>query len=284
MSAVAASSVSFKTAVALRAVRARSPAVVRAAGRSSVIATTASVSKIPPAEVKDHLDRGFVLVDIRDPEECAETGYKSSWKNIVVRPEREFDAGARSERRPRAARVLLLLLAIRAEKKPTSPDRARTAPSPPFSSPSATWPGRRDGFYGFRAKTRVIKTLFFFHPLTLPLRVIVSQLAAMDEDGTIHMNPNFLAQIRQEFPNSMSRILIACDDGTFRSEKAAAAIVDKCGYTQVKVIDGGIDAYLAAFPLTDADKVKWRMRPEIGEDLSVLVSGVDTRQAGQKYY
>ena len=39
----------------------------------------------------------------------------------------------------------------------------------------------------------------------------------MDEDGSIHMNPNFLAQIRQEFPNSMSRILIACDDGTFRS-------------------------------------------------------------------
>jgi hypothetical protein len=26
------------------------------------------------------------------------------------------------------------------------------------------------------------------------------------------------------------------------------------------------------------------MRPEIGEDLSVLVSGVDTRQQGQKYY
>ena len=30
--------------------------------------------------------------------------------------------------------------------------------------------------------------------------------------------------------------------------------------------------------------IKWRMRPEIGEDLSVLVSGVDTRQQGQKYY
>ena len=106
----------------------------------------------------------------------------------------------------------------------------------------------------------------------------------MDEDGSIHMNPNFLAQIRQEFPNSMSRILIACDDGTFRSEKAAAAIVDKCGFSQVKIIDGGIDGDLAAFPLSDADKVKWRMRPEIGEDLSVLVSGVDTRQQGQKYY
>lgn len=153
MSAVAASSVSFKTAVAPRAVRARSPAVVRAAGRSSFRATTASVSKIPPAEVKDHLDRGFVLVDIRDPEECAETGYKSSWKNIVVRPEREFDAGARSERRPRAARVLLARDPGR-KKKPTrtgqSPD------SPPFSSRDATWPGRREtGFYGFRAKTRV---------------------------------------------------------------------------------------------------------------------------------
>ena len=41
----------------------------------------------------------------------------------------------------------------------------------------------------------------------------------MDEDGTIHMNPNFLGQIKQEFPNTMSRMLIACDDGTFRSEK-----------------------------------------------------------------
>lgn len=106
----------------------------------------------------------------------------------------------------------------------------------------------------------------------------------MDEDGRIHMNPNFLAQVRQEFPNTMSRILIACDDGTTRSEKAAAAIVEKCGYTQCKVIEGGVDAYLKAYPLTQADKVKWKMRPEIGEDLSVLVSGVDTRQAGQKYY
>ena len=53
----------------------------------------------------------------------------------------------------------------------------------------------------------------FVHPLSR------LQLAAMDEDGTIHMNPNFLGQIKQEFPNTMSRMLIACDDGTFRSEK-----------------------------------------------------------------
>ena len=116
------------------------------------------------------------------------------------------------------------------------------------------------------------------------LFTLFSQLAAMDEEGNIHMNPNFLAQIRQEFPNTMSRILIACDDGTTRSEKACTAIVEKCGYTQCKVIEGGIDAYLAAYPLTQADKVKWRTRPEIGQDLSVLVSGVDTRQAGEIYY
>ena len=150
MSAVAASSVSFKTAVAPRAVRARSLGrprrrpVERPRHRLRV--------QDSRAEVKDHLDRGFVLRDIRDPEECAETGYKSSWKNIVVRPEREFDAGARSERRPRAARVLLARDPGR--KKPTRP--GQSPDSPPFSRPSATWPGRREtGFYGFRAKTRV---------------------------------------------------------------------------------------------------------------------------------
>lgn len=190
MAAMNASSVTFKTAVAPRVVRSRATKLTRATRGS--VATQAAVTKIPVSEVKDHLDRGFVLVDIRDPDEAQETGYKSSWKNVV--------------------------------------------------------------------------------------------LAAMDEEGNIHMNPNFLAQIRQEFPNTMSRILIACDDGTTRSEKACTAIVEKCGYTQCKVIEGGIDAYLAAYPLTQADKVKWRTRPEIGQDLSVLVSGVDTRQAGEIYY
>ena len=101
----------------------------------------------------------------------------------------------------------------------------------------------------------------------------------MDEDGTIHMNPNFLAQIRQEFPNTMSRMIIACDDGTFRSNKAADAIMSKLGHTNVKVLEGGIDAYLKAFPI-DKSANKWNARPEIGQDLSTLVSGVDTRQAG----
>jgi len=84
MSAVAAS-LTFAAAVAPRTARARSSTVVRAAGRARVCVTSAAAEKINVKDVKDHLDRGFVLVDIRDPEECAETGYKSSWKNIVVR-------------------------------------------------------------------------------------------------------------------------------------------------------------------------------------------------------
>jgi hypothetical protein len=48
----------------------------------------------------------------------------------------------------------------------------------------------------------------------------------MDDDGAIHMNPNFLAQIKKEFPNTMSRMLIACDDGTFRSEKVTLGHVN----------------------------------------------------------
>lgn len=60
--------------------------------------------------------------------------------------------------------------------------------------------------------------------------------------------------------------------------------MEKLQYTQCKVIEGGIDAYLAAYPLTDADKIKWRTAPEVGQDLAVLVHGVDTRQAGEIYY
>ena len=52
----------------------------------------------------------------------------------------------------------------------------------------------------------------------------------------------------------------------------------------MKIIDGGIDAYIEHQPLTKEDKVKVRMVAQAGNDLSVLVNGVDTRQAGQKYY
>ncbi|CAL6419040.1 unnamed protein product [Bathycoccus prasinos] len=97
-------------------------------------------------------------------------------------------------------------------------------------------------------------------------------------------NPNFLALIKNKFPNSMSRILLACDDGTFRSELAHKLITQKLGYSQVKIIEGGIDAYIEFQPLTKEDKIKVRMVAQAGNDLSMLVSGVDTRQAGQKLY
>ena len=98
--AASTASLTFTAAVAPRAVRARTRTVVRAAGRARV--TSAAVEKINVNDVKDHLDRGFVLVDIRDPEECAETGYKSSWKNIVVRTRTFPRLASRGSQPPRS--------------------------------------------------------------------------------------------------------------------------------------------------------------------------------------
>ena len=153
---------------------------------------TVEAAKVKVTDVKETLGRGFILVDIRSPEEVMETGSKFSWEKIPI--------------------------------------------------------------------------------------------AAMDDDGNPVSNPAFLALIKEKFPNSLSRILLACDDGTFRSELAHRLITGKLGYSQVKIIDGGIDAYIEHQPLTKEDKVKVRMVAQAGNDLSVLVNGVDTRQAGQKYY
>jgi hypothetical protein len=92
MAACAASSIAFRAAVAPRALS-RKTTATKAASRGNALQCNANAQKINVSEVKDHLDRGFIIVDIRDPEECAETGYKSTWKNIVVR-------GARITRRP----------------------------------------------------------------------------------------------------------------------------------------------------------------------------------------
>jgi rhodanese-related sulfurtransferase len=166
--------------------------VVRVSASGEDAEAAAQAAKIKVTDVKETLGRGFILVDIRSPEEVQETGSKFSWEKIPI--------------------------------------------------------------------------------------------ARMDEDGNPISNPNFLAQIKDKFPNSMSRILLACDDGTFRSELAHRLITQKLGYSQVKIIDGGIDAYIEFQPLTKEDKIKVRMVAQAGNDLSVLVSGVDTRQAGQKYY
>ena len=138
-------------------------------------------AQCPTADVKDPIGRGFVLVDIRSPEEWQE-GSKSTWKKIC--------------------------------------------------------------------------------------------LAVFDEEtGEVEMNPYFMGQIRDEFPNTLSRILLVCDDGTERSEIAWRGIT-KAGYTQCKIIQGGSEAYFKEFPLTAADKRVWKLADQPGEDLSQLVSGV----------
>jgi rhodanese-related sulfurtransferase len=159
----------------------RARTTVRASAATPVTEEQIAAARVPISDVKETLGRGFIVVDIRSPEEWAE-GSKSTWKKIC--------------------------------------------------------------------------------------------LAVMDEEGNPELNPMFLNQIKAEFPNSLSRILLVCDDGSFRSEVAFKNI-SKLGYTQVKIIEGGSEAYFEAFPLTAADKRVWKLADQPGEDLSKLVSGVD---------
>merc|ERR1711924_573912 len=68
----------------------------------------------------------------------------------------------------------------------------------------------------------------------------------------------WLLQMKGKFPNKMSRILLACDDGTERTEIASDFLNDE-GYTAVQAIDGGVDQYLEEFPLEEKDKIVWKM-------------------------
>ena len=180
-----------KRASSGRRVFVKAPRAVQTA--EAEVSAEAKAATIALADVKDTLGRGFILVDIRSPEEIAETGSKYSWEKIPI--------------------------------------------------------------------------------------------AAMDEEGNPVSNPYFLADIKEKFPNSMSRILLGCDDGTFRSELAHKLISNKLGYSQVKIIEGGIDAYIVHEGLTKDDLKKApRAMAQAGNDLSTLVHGVDMRQGGQKLY
>lgn len=80
----------------------------------------------------------------------------------------------------------------------------------------------------------------------------------MTESGP-KLNGRFRDIIAKQFPNKMSRVLIACDDGTERSDIAAEAF-EAGEYTAIKILDGGITNYLAEFPLTEEDlKPAWRL-------------------------
>ena len=93
------------------------------------------------------------------------------------------------------------------------------------------------------------------------------------------MNRQWLLQMKGKFPNKMSRILLACDDGTERTEIAADFLNDE-GYTAVQAIDGGIDQYLEEFPLEEKDKIVWKMSDadRSGPDTAALLHGVSTEQ------
>jgi rhodanese-related sulfurtransferase len=200
MFAVSSTSCASRTAVTRRTTRrtTTTPVSTRHRGDARLTVATASATpvqvtddmiaaaKVPISKVKDTIGRGFIVVDIRSPEEWQE-GSKSTWKKIC--------------------------------------------------------------------------------------------LAVMDEEGNVELNPSFLAQIRAEFPNTLSRILLVCDDGDFRSEVAFKNIC-KIGYTQVKIIEGGSDAFFEAFPLTAADRRVWKLQDQPGEDLSQLVSGVNMDMSG----
>ncbi|KAL6756202.1 hypothetical protein V8C86DRAFT_2654812 [Haematococcus lacustris] len=83
-------------------------------------------------------------------------------------------------------------------------------------------------------------------------------VAFMSEKGP-RMNNRFKQEFVEMFPNKMSRVLIACDDGTDRTE-LAYGMIEELGYSSVKVVEGGIFAVLEVDPLDAKDKApKWRL-------------------------
>lgn len=75
----------------------------------------------------------------------------------------------------------------------------------------------------------------------------------------------------------MSRVIIACDDGGRRSELAAGMVTD-LGYTAIAIIEGGIDAYLKSFPLTEKDKKARVARVEQQVGIKYGGTGVTSEQ------
>lgn len=80
-----------------------------------------------------------------------------------------------------------------------------------------------------------------------------------------------------KFKNKMSRVIIACDDGGRRSD-LAADMVTGLGYNSIVTIEGGITAYLKAFPLTERDKKARVMRVEQQVGIKYGGTGVTSAQ------
>ena len=89
--------------------------------------------------------------------------------------------------------------------------------------------------------------------------------------------PHPPARADAKFKNKLSRVIIACDDGGRRSE-VAAEMVTELGYTAIATIEGGVDAYLAAFPLTERDKTARVKRVEQQVGIKYGGTGVTSEQ------
>ena len=92
-------------------------------------------------------------------------------------------------------------------------------------------------------------------------------IAELRADGSPAMNPYFLKAFTDKFVNKLSRVMLCCQDGAMRSELAAKMVTD-AGFSAIAVIEGGMDAYLAASPLTDKDK-KARIAAVVQPDAGV---------------
>lgn len=83
-------------------------------------------------------------------------------------------------------------------------------------------------------------------------------LAFETEKGPV-FNKNFREELETKYANKLARLILACDDGSDRSD-IASGILKELGYTNVFICEGGVDAYLKVDPLDAKDKKpRWKL-------------------------
>ncbi len=97
-------------------------------------------------------------------------------------------------------------------------------------------------------------------------------LAEAREDGTPVMNPGFVQAFTARFVNKASRVLLCCQDGGARSDIAAKLVTD-AGFTSIVTVQGGMDEYLKASPLTEKARQQRLPRQTTAHDSSLKVCG-----------
>jgi hypothetical protein len=91
--------------------------------------------------------------------------------------------------------------------------------------------------------------------------------------GDVVRNNKFQAMFEAAFPNKMSRAIILCDETGERSELVWEEIIAPGGFTAMKVLKGGAEAYFTYEPLDQKDlKPKWKL---VGQTSGVRYSHGD---------